>query len=79
MQQALHVTTKVLQGNKLEIHSPELPVGEPVEVFVVLSEKPKSKRCSVIDILEEIHSLRPPKTAEEIDRYLQEERASWDS
>ena len=34
MQKALHVRTTVQPGGKIEIVSPELPVGEPVEVVV---------------------------------------------
>jgi hypothetical protein len=45
----------------------------------VLPEKPKAKKRSVLEMLEEIHHLRPPKSAEEIDRQLREERESWDS
>ena len=36
MQPALHLTTKVLPGNKIEISAPELLVGNTVEVFVIL-------------------------------------------
>lgn len=79
MQSALHITTKVLPGNKIEIEILEAAIGDSVDVFVVLPEKPESKRRSIIAFLEEIHAKRPPKSAEEIDRYLQEERESWDS
>lgn len=77
--QRLHITTHVLPGNKLEIHSPELPEGEPVDVFVVLSEKKQANRENVLDLIESIRSKRPFRTAEDIDRQLQEERNSWDS
>ncbi len=79
MQSALHITTQVLPGNKIEVQVPEAAIGDTVDVFIILPEKPKVKRRSVIEILEEIHAKRPPKSAEEIDRYLQEERSSWDS
>ncbi len=79
MQSALHITTKVLPGNKIEIEIPEAQIGDSVDVFVVLPEKVKTKKRSVIEILKDVHSKRPPKSAEEIDRYLQEERESWDS
>ncbi|WP_416670676.1 hypothetical protein [Egbenema bharatensis] len=36
MQSALHITTKVLPGNRIEIQLPALTEGEEVEVFVVL-------------------------------------------
>lgn len=79
MQSALHITTKILPGNKIEIQVPEAAIGDTVDVFVVLPEKPESKRRSITEFLEEIHAKRPPKSAEEIDRYLREERESWDS
>jgi hypothetical protein len=79
MQPALHLTTKVLPGNKIVLEIPEGEIGDTVDVFVVLPEKPKEKKRSVVEMLEEIHLLRPPKSAEEIDTQLREERASWDS
>ncbi len=79
MQPAVHMTTKVLPGNKIEIQVPEAAIGDTVDVFVILPEKTENKRRSVIEMLEAIRAKRPPKTAEQIDRYLQEERESWDS
>ncbi len=79
MQPALHLTTKVLPGNKIEIEIPEGEIGDTVDVFVVLPKKPKAKKRSVMKILEEVHAKRPPRSAEDIDRQLREERDSWDS
>ena len=79
MQPALHITTKVLPGNKIEIEIPESEIGDTVDVFVVLPDKPKQKKRSVMEILEEVHAKRPPRSAEDIDRQLKEERESWDS
>ena len=96
MQPALHLTTKVLPGNKIEIEIPEGEIGDTVDVFVVLPEKPKAKsgcdpaptqdarerapsKRSVMEILEEVHAKRPPRSAEDIDRQIREERESWDS
>ena len=36
MQSALHITTKVLPGNRIEIQLPSLSEGEEVDVFIVL-------------------------------------------
>jgi hypothetical protein len=36
-QSSLHISTQVLPSNKIEIHTPELAVGEVVEVFIVTS------------------------------------------
>jgi hypothetical protein len=39
MQLALHITTKILPGNKIEIEIPEAEIGDIVDVFVILPEK----------------------------------------
>lgn len=47
-----------------------------------ISETPESENIpkqSVIDILNEAPGQQLFKTAEEVDRYLQQERASWDN
>ncbi len=36
IQSSLHISTQVLPGNKIEIQTPELAVGEVVEVFIVI-------------------------------------------
>ena len=79
MQPALHLTTKVLPGNKIEIEIPEGEIGDTVDVFIVLPEKSQAKKRSVMEILEEVHTKRSPRSAEDIDRQLKEERDSWDS
>ncbi|MHC0061946.1 hypothetical protein ACWATR_03340 [Nostoc sp. UIC 10890] len=79
MQSALRITTKVLPGNKIEIEIPEAEIGDSVDVFVILPEKAEPKHRSVLDIIEESRSRHPSRTAEDIDRQLQEERLSWDS
>jgi hypothetical protein len=79
MQPALHLTTKVLPGNKIEIEIPEGEIGDTVDVFVVLPAKPKEKKRSVLEIIEESRSRNAHRSAEDIDRQIQEERESWDS
>lgn len=98
MQLALHLTTKVLPGSKIEIEIPEGEIGDTVDIFVVLPEKPKEKsgyvpaptkgalgsaprKRSVMEILEEVHAKRPPRSAEDRDRQIreEEERDSWNS
>ena len=79
MQPALHLTTKVLPGNKIEIEIPEGEIGDTVDVFVVLPKKPKAKKRSVLEIIEESRSRNELRSAEDIDRQLREERNSWDS
>lgn len=79
MQPALHITTQVLPGNKIEIQVLEAEEGDTVDVFVVLPEKPESKRLSVVELIEQSRSRHAFRTAEDIDKQLQEERESWDS
>ncbi|MHC5934530.1 hypothetical protein [Nostoc sp.] len=79
MQSALRITTKVLPGNKIEIEIPEAEIGDSVDVFVILPEKAEPKHRSILDIIEESRRRHPSRTAEDIDRQLQEERLSWDS
>ncbi len=79
MQSTLRITTKVLPGNKIEIQVPEAQIGDSVDVFVVLPQKAEPKKRSVLDIIEESRKRHPSRTAEDIDRQLQEERESWDS
>ena len=74
MQPALYLTTKVLPGNKIEIEIPEGEIGDTVDVFVVLPKKAKSKKRSVLEIIEEVHAKRSLRSAEDIDRQIREER-----
>ena len=75
MQKVLHLKTTVLPGGKIEIVDRELPVGESVDV--VVSHPAEPARRSAIDILDEAPGHLLFKSAEEVDSYLREERASW--
>jgi hypothetical protein len=81
MQSALHVTTRVLPGHRIEITAPELVEGEPVEVFVVVKppvEAP-AKRMSMLEFIETLPpGPRSAATWEEFERQFQEERDAWD-
>ncbi|GAA6616861.1 hypothetical protein [Scytonema sp. NUACC26] len=78
MQSALRITTKVLPGNKIEIELPQAEIGDDVYVIVILPSKAEPKRRSAVDILNELPGRRLFKTAEEVDKYLKEERESWE-
>ena len=78
MESAMHIKTKVLPGNKIEVTSPNFTEGEQVEVIVVFPSMPHGKRRNVLDLL---NAGPPPHiftTVEEADRYLEGERESWD-
>ncbi len=79
MQPALHISTKVLPGNKIEIFDPQLQVGDAVEVFVIIKKNSSRTHRSAIDLLDELPGQRLFKTPEEADRYLQEERSAWEN
>jgi hypothetical protein len=49
MHSALHISTKVLPGNKIEISALGLPVGEAIEVFLIPSDTSSRSRGSTID------------------------------
>ena len=79
MQPSLHIKTQVLPGNKIVIEIPEAAIGDAVDVFVILPEKTASKRASVVETIDQIRSKRQFRSAEDIDKQLQQERDSWDS
>jgi hypothetical protein len=79
MQTALRMETTILPGHRLEISDPELPEGAKVEVIVVLPAPTVPRRQSTLEFL----ATLPPgpllfKTPEEVSRYIQEERDSWE-
>jgi hypothetical protein len=75
---ALHIKTTVQPGGKIEVSSPELPEGKHVSVFVVVEEEEPSEKPHVLDIIPRFQGHRVFKTAEEVDEYIREERASWE-
>ena len=76
---ALHVTTRVLPGNKIEITAPELVEGQAVEVFLVLPRAAGAPRRSLLEFIESLPpGPRSAPTWEEFERQFQEERDSWD-
>ena len=79
MQTALRTETTILPGHRLEISDPAFPEGARVEVIVVWPATPTPRRPSMLEFL----ATLPPgpllfKTPEEANRYLQEERDSWE-
>ena len=76
MQKALHFRTTVQPGGRVEVSSPELEVGQTVDV--VISPAPTPSARSAWQIISEGPEQRLFKTAKEVDDYIREERASWD-
>jgi hypothetical protein len=76
---SLHVKTRVLPGHRVEVPTPGLPEGEPVDVFVVLEpeDKDRASARSAIDVIESLQGHRSFQNADEVDQYLNEERDAW--
>ncbi len=77
MQKALHIKTMVQPGGKVEIVSPELEAGQTVDV--VARHSSGALHRSAVDILDEAPGHRLFETAADVESYLKDERASWDS
>ncbi len=70
---------RVLPGHKVEITSTDLPVGEEVEVTVTVpSRHPDRPTRSIFDILDARPRPGVFKSPKDVDRFLEEERNSWD-
>lgn len=79
MENALRIRTQVLTAHRIEIVTPELPEGAPVEV-VVFFNTGSSPRATLHSIL----TSQPPRETplavaswDEYDRLLQQERDAW--
>jgi hypothetical protein len=77
MQETLHLKTTVLPGGRIEVANLALPTGVAVDLLV-LARPPASSRRSALDVLAEAPGRRLFQNAEEVDRYIQAERDSWD-
>jgi len=83
MQSALHITTTIQPGNKIELQIPDGGIGDTVEVFVILGDKStnqplSTKKQSILEMIDTIGSQQPSRTSEEIEQQIQEARAGWD-
>ena len=76
MQKVLYQKATVQPGGKVEVISPELEVGQTVDV-VVLHEF-SARRRSIMEILNSGAERRLFQRADEVKAYLAEEKASWD-
>jgi hypothetical protein len=81
MQSALHITTTIQAGNKIELQLPDGGIGDIVEVFVILADRDSipTKQQSILAMIDTIHSQQPSRTTDEIERQIQEARDGWDS
>ena len=76
MQRVLHQKATVQPGGKVEVVSPELEVGQMVDVVVLHESRLRGR--SIMEILNSGPERRLFQTAEEVRDYLAEGKASWD-
>jgi hypothetical protein len=50
MQSALHITTTIQPGNKIELQIPDGGIGDTVEVFVILADKATTTPLLTLDL-----------------------------
>ncbi len=91
MQSALHITTTIQPGNKIELQIPDGFIGDTVEVFVILADKATAPppltlglpsamdRQSILATIDTIHSQQPSRTAAEIEQQIEEARDGWEN
>ncbi len=75
MQHVLRKQATVQPGRKIEIIDQELMVGEQVQVVISPLDTPTHR--SAWQIISEAPPARVFESAQEVDEYLAEERASW--
>lgn len=78
MQAALHTTVKVQPGGKIEVADSQLPIGQSVEVIVLLPAQHMEQRRSIVEVLAEAPGHLAFHTAQDVDTYLREERDAWE-
>jgi hypothetical protein len=77
---AIKLQTQVEKNHMLHLQLPEDVKEGPAEVIVLVPEATKQPRHTLADFLAHLSERpRTTRSKEEIDQYLQEERASWDS
>ena len=79
MRPEIHVTTRVMPGGRIEIASSELKEGDAVEVTVRPSNGAGDEKGGILEFLRSLPpGPRSPKSWEELERELKQERDSWD-
>ena len=78
MQAAIRMTAQVQAGGKIEVTNTQLPIGQSVEVIVLLPSTHPLSRRSIVEVLAAAPGHLVFQTAEEVDSYLHEERDAWE-
>jgi hypothetical protein len=83
MKQTRYITTTIQAGNRLEIDLPNIPIGQTIEVILIIPDASESKSQAInrqsflkLSIAERRHILA--QQAEIALPYYQENRAEWE-
>ena len=76
MHKVLRKKVTVQPGGKIEIIDRDLEAGEHVDVVISPAQEPSPR--SAWQVISEASGQRLFRSAEEVDDYLAEERASWE-
>lgn len=76
---AIHISTQVLTGNKIEIQTPDLPVGEVVEVIIISQKSTENEKQNSSDPLIGLFESSPDLATQSEDILHQEiqENSGW--
>jgi len=78
MSAARRISTTVQADGRIEVRAPDLPLGQPVEIIIRLTNGQAGRHRSILDILAECPGGLRFKTPEDVDTYIRDERDSWE-
>jgi hypothetical protein len=74
----LEVKTRILPGGDIQIPATGLPEGREATVRIVVDEESPPLKRSFLENLGDYKGGQLFRSVEEVDRYIKEERDSWD-
>lgn len=75
----IHIRTNVLPGGRIEVVSPALPEGSPVEMVVHIEPQPAKPKGGVLEFLASLPaSTRAMKDWDAFEKHFRAERDAWD-
>ncbi len=83
MKQTRYITTTIQPGNRLEIDLPNLPIGQTIEVILIIPDAPESNpqaidRRSFLKLSMEERLRILAQQAEAALHYYEENKAEWE-
>jgi len=73
---AIKLKKRIEKDGKLKIEHLPIAEGEEIEIIILVKEEELKKKYRPLDLYGAGKGVW--KTVEEVDRYIEEERASWD-